>query len=739
MPAKDGEGTARRRIAALLAAWSRDVFSGLIASVLAIAYGLSFAALIFAPPLSTWIAYGLAATFITTAVGGSIVAARSSIPFAIAGPDPTTVAVTATLVTALLARFAKEGAPDDLLAPVVIIMALSAALSGILLLGLGLARAGGAIRFIPYPVIGGCLGATGCLMVSGAVRVITDHGLLLSNLNALIEPVSLGKLLPACVIAVVIYFGVRWRKDSPYVLPVILLSGLTVVQLALAAYGVSLADAQSQGWLFKPPAAVGLTPTWDVNDLRSFPWHDLPGLSGELFAVMFVTAISTLLNTTGIEFVTKREADLQRDLKTVGVANLVAAALGGYVSTIALNRTSLNYVAGGRGRLSGLTVAAVALLMLTVHPGFLGYVPKSVLGALLLYLGAQLVYEWLIDSARRISPIEYVSLLAIALLILQVGFIAGVLIGVIIGCATFAVSASRVNAIKFSFDGSEYRSTLDRRPEELTILARHGRQIQGMSLQSYLFFGSANRLFQQVKALFSREPPCRFLVFDFRLVTGIDSSAMHSFTQIKRAAEEVGARLVLVNLSSELEHAFRTRRFITGDVILADDLDRALESCEKAVIATHLAEGSGGSTLRDWLSRALGSPKLGEQLAALCQRLEVGKGEIIAEQGTPARSMHFILEGRINILVKMDDGRLIRVRSLGPHTTTGEMGLISKQLRSATIQAEVPSVLYVLSAEAYERIKRGNDDLAQALLTYVVSVMAERLSFASKVIGVLRR
>jgi len=207
MPAKDGEGTARRRIAALLAAWSRDVFSGLIASVLAIAYGLSFAALIFAPPLSTWIAYGLAATFITTAVGGSIVAARSSIPFAIAGPDPTTVAVTATLVTALLARFAKEGAPDDLLAPVVIIMALSAALSGILLLGLGLARAGGAIRFIPYPVIGGFLGATGCLMVSGAVRVITDHGLLLSNLNALIEPVSLGKLLPACVIAVVIYFA----------------------------------------------------------------------------------------------------------------------------------------------------------------------------------------------------------------------------------------------------------------------------------------------------------------------------------------------------------------------------------------------------------------------------------------------------------------------------------------------------------------------------------------------------
>jgi sulfate permease, SulP family len=44
-----------------------------------------------------------------------------------------------------------------------------------------------------------------------------------------------------------------------------------------------------------------------------------------------------------------------------------------------------------------------------------------------------------------------------------------------------------------------------------------------------------------------------------------------------------------------------------------------------------------------------------------------------------------------------------------------------------------------LSANAYERIKRENEPLAQALLTYVISIMAERLSFSSRVIGVLRR
>ena len=39
------------------------------------------------------------------------------------------------------------------------------------------------------------------------------------------------------------------------------------------------------------------------------------------------------------------------------------------------------------------------------------------------------------------------------------------------------------------------------------------------------------------------------------------------------------------------------------------------------------------------------------------------------------------------------------------------MGLITKQLRSATLQAEVPSVLYALSAEAFERLKAENATL----------------------------
>src|SRR5208282_2526557 len=484
---------------------------------------------------------------------------------------------------------------------------------------------------------------------------------------------------------------------------------------------------------------AGLALPWRLGALHSFSWTALPSLTGDLLAVMFVTIITLVLNTTGIEIATQTEANIERDLKVLGVANLLTAALGGYVSCTSLSRSILVRLAGSTSRISGLTVAAISAVVLIVDPAFLGYVPKYVLGGLLFFLGSGLVYQWVIQSSRQLLRIEYLSLIAIALLIINWGFVAGVLIGIVIGCATFALSASRVSVIKFSFDGSEYRSSLDRGLHEQSLLADHGREIQGMALQSYLFFGSANRLYQHVKALLVQQSDCRFLIFDFRRVTGIDSSATQSFTQIKQVATEVGARIVLVNLTPELERAFRTAGFVSNDIDLAPDLDRALESCEHKIIEAHRAEGSESQSLRAWLSEALGDPQLADCLAEYCRRLEVHAGDIVARQGEAAGSMHFILEGRIGIIVDLHEGRTMRVRSLGRHTIVGEMGLIARTPRSATIQAEVASVLYELDADGFESIKREHPALSQALLAYVVRVMTERLSFANRVIGVLQR
>jgi SulP family sulfate permease len=716
---------------------ARSLIAGATVGALSILFYLSYAALIFSGPLTPWLAYGIAATFVTAAIGGAAMSLRSSLPFAIGGPDGSTSATTAALVAALGTHMTPRGDEGGLLTATLVTLALSSALTGLLLFGLGLARAGRAIRFVPYPVIGGFLGASGCLMLLGAVRVLTGNPLQLTDLGHFLQIENREKLLAGLAVAAFLLLGrVYWK--SPFAMPVQLLVSIFVFYIALMLVGVPASEAQAHGWMFAAPSAIKLARPWTL-DFPRFPWSALPELGADFFAVMFVTTISVLLNITGVELATKQEANLDRELSLLGGANLLCAALGGYVACIALTRSNMNFALAKNSRVAGLAVAAMSGALLFVNPGFIAYMPKCVLGGLLITISHDTLRRWLVGTARQLARLEYLSVLAIAFIIVRWGFVPGVSIGVIIGCATFALSAGRINSIKFAFDGTEYRSSLDRGPRELALLAANGRELQGLCLQSYLFFGSANRLYEHVKALLAGQSQCRFLLFDFKLVTGVDSSATHSFTQIKQAADALGARLVLVNMSPSLLKAFNNIKFISRDILVIPELDRALEACENAIIAAHSEADSDTRSLREWLAEVLDNAEHAEMLALQCQRFEFGPGDIIAHQGAPADSMHFILEGRVGIIVNLEGGRSVRVRSLGRHTTIGEMGLITGRPRSATVQAEIASVAYELRADAFERLKAERPPLAEALFTFVIGVMAERLSFASRVIGVLQR
>ena len=714
------------------------VVGGSAASVLTVTFGLSYALLIFAGPLAPYLSYGVASTFISSAVIAAVIALGSSLPFAVAGPESSTAAMTAILASSLVERMALADTAAPPLAPVIITLGLAGIATGIVLCGFGITRMGRAIRYVPYPVVGGFLGATGCLVLLGAIRVITGHRLQIGTLGEFANLLTLSELAAACAMALVLYL--TWhRSRSAFGLPLILIAGVIVAHLAFWLAGISPAEAQAAGWTFQPPPSVTFMLPWSATEISRYPWYALPELSGNLIAVIFVTATSTLFNTAGIEVAVQREADLERELNVTGLANMLSGALGGYTGCVSISRSVLNLNSGGTGRLSGLTVAAISALMLWFAPTLLGYMPKLVLGGLLIYLGADQLYKWIIASRRRLSVTEYLSLLAIIVIIVKWGFIAGILIGVVIGCATFALSASRIDSIKYGFDGSEYRSSLDRSRDDQTVLAAHGGKIRGLNLQSYLFFGSANRLYQHVKALLDRHPECRFLVFDFKLVTGIDSSAAYSFDQIKRSAHDRGIRLVLVHLPAAAERALRASEFISNEVSIIAELDHALEWCENEIISQHRGLEQEETSLRDWFAQILGSDHDAGALMHHCQRIEVAAGEVIVRAGEAADSMHFILDGRVGIMIPADQGRTTRVRSLGRYTTIGEMGLVSQAPRSATIQAEVASTLYVLSAHQFEAIKNEDPALGQKLLTYFVSVMAERLTFANRVIAVLRR
>ena len=71
-----------------------DILGGTAASVLTVAFGLSYSLLIFAGPLAPYLSYGVATTFLTSAILGVVLALRSSFPFAIGAPETSTAAMT---------------------------------------------------------------------------------------------------------------------------------------------------------------------------------------------------------------------------------------------------------------------------------------------------------------------------------------------------------------------------------------------------------------------------------------------------------------------------------------------------------------------------------------------------------------------------------------------------------------------------------------------------------------------
>ena len=212
----------------------------------------------------------------------------------------------------------------------------------------------------PYPVIGGFLGATGWLMITGAMQVVTDQRPTLANLGAFVDAAPWQKLAAGAVVAVALHLLLR-RSKSPFVMPGVLLAAFVVAHIVVLPAARHSPRAQASGWMFDlQPGAEAELAVEIRAALHTFPWTALPALAGDLLAVMFVTIINLLLNTTGIEIATRTEANIERDLKVLGVANIVTAAFGGYVSCTSLSRSMLVRTAGATSRLAGLTVAAIS-------------------------------------------------------------------------------------------------------------------------------------------------------------------------------------------------------------------------------------------------------------------------------------------------------------------------------------------------------------------------------------------
>jgi SulP family sulfate permease len=720
------------------------LIAGLVAGIIIVIVAISLAALIFAGDLSGFVSRGIS-LFLMGGIAALIATGLlSSFSGTITLVQDAPAAVMAVVAAAIVSSLPASASSQEKFMTVVGAIALTSLLTGLLLILLGRFKLGALVRFLPYPVVGGFLAGTGWLLVTGGIGVMTDVSFSFSHLGALFQPDMLLRWVPGLVIAVLM-LAILNRYNHFLLLPGMLL-GLVVL-----FYGIvwltrtPVAQVSAQGWLLGPFPMGGLLQPVGPSDLVDVQWTAILGQAGNLASILLVSVVSLLLNTSGVELVIERDLDLNRELEAAGVGNLLAGLLGGSVNYHALTNITLNYRLSRGSRLAGWVAAGFCGLVLLLGATMLSFVPKLVLGTLLVLLGLSFLYEWVYQAWTKFPRVEYLVILLILVVIATAGYLQGVGLGILVAVGLFAASYSRINVVKHALSGAEYLSQVTRSSRQRQALVEHGDGMFILQLQGYIFFGTANNLLEQVRERVGQggSSSLRFVILDFRQVTGLDSTAMLSFTKMKQVARKHGFTLLITAPSSQIRQQLDMADFTASaedGALVFPDLDHGLEWCENQILETvGLPMDDGGQTIEEQLRESLPVPAGLDSLLAYLERLTVDSGTYLMRQGDSPDYVYFVEDGQVTARLEREGEDPVRLETMRSGRVVGELGFYLGKVRTAAVVADETCTVYRLSLDGLEQMEREAPEGAFAFHRIIIHLLAERASHLIRTVSALQR
>jgi sulfate permease, SulP family len=464
--------------------------------------------------------------------------------------------------------------------------------------------------------------------------------------------------------------------------------------------------------------------------ITQIDWSVLAHESGTLLAGVGIVMLSILLNSTGLELATGRDIDLNNELRADGAANVINGACGGLVGYLSINRCLLNQRAGANSPLAGIIAGVFCGIVLMLGSSFLAHIPKPLLGGLLLQMGTNLLFRWVYSSWVQLPRFDYILVLIILLIMVSAGFIAGVGSGILIACVLFIVSYGRTSSIKYELSGKTCHSNVYRSMPQQDALQREGESILILVLHGFIFFGTANALLERIRRRLVNSSKLAFVIFDFRLVTGLDSSATLSFIKLAQIAEKSGLNLIFTHLHYKVDAQLKRGSLSSANYSRFrsfGDLDHGVEWCENEILKRNQLLDLPSVPLSLQLGTLLQNTEFASALMAYLEQVDLAGGEYLFRQGDTSGGLYFLESGCVSVVSELRAGAILRRRTYTGGTILGEMGLFSGAPRSASVIADEQSRLHFLSKEAFEKIEREVPVLASHFNKGIVNLVAERL------------
>lgn len=703
---------------------ARTLFAAIVIGTMAIVFSISFAAIIYSGHLAPFLSRGIGLTLLGATVMAIVGALSLSYKGTIVQPQDVT-ALLLSLVVASIAGTWTRGTSDELFATIAMFVALATAIAGLVTFAFGHFRLGFIVRFIPYPVLGGFLAATGYLLVVGAIGMTLEENVSLWTAALLLEPGNPQRWTP-WLIAGLLFCVAAKRIQHGMVLPTCIVIGAIGFYVTIWLTGVSIEEASARGLLLGPFGNASFLADLGPWIVSAANWGVVVSKLPSAVAVIGMTIIGSLLYASALELATGTAVDPDRELRGVGIANVLAALGGGMVGYHLLSQTLFARSLGVTGRTAGFAVAIVTAATLLFGASYLAVLPIGVFAALIAFIGFDLLFTWLWVERRRLPAQDFAIVLLILGIAATVGFLEAIAAGLLATSLQFVFAYAATDVVRLRTTAATMRSRVERSEPDVRHLSRHGHRAAIYELSGYLFFGTANRLLDELVAtLTSDEGAPAFVLIDFRRVQGIDASAAFALKKLSRSCRENGVELFFSGLADRLQARLDRSgiRSESGAPHIVPKLDDALEIVEEQILAE--AERADSEALG--FLEELQSLYPDTDLRCHFEEIFAKAGKQIIEQGANTESMMVLEEGSLLVEYIHPDGTPMPVAKILPGALVGEVGLYAGVPRTARVVAEQDCRLLKIDNTALERLAQENPRLTADIHRIAVTYLARRL------------
>lgn len=549
--------------------------------------------------------------------------------------------------------------------------------------------------------------------------------------------------IPGVLFGWSLFIGVRQIRHS-LALPGIIVVGMILFFAYISLSGYSATEAAQNGLILGKISGQLPLRIFPLAEVMQTNWLAVLGEAGSIGSILILTIIHVLLNVSGLELATNQDYDLNNELRLAGISNLVSGLCGGVIGYHSLSLTGLSYRLGARSRLAGLIAAGICAIVLFFGADLVAFIPMPLLGGLLFYLGLEFLSAWVFTGRRKFNQTDFRIVLLILFIIATIGFIEGVVIGLLGVTIVFVVNYSRINVFRHISSGAEMPSKVDRTAEHRRTLSRIGTQVYVLELQGYIFFGTANAILEQIhsRTHYAGQPSLRYLVLDFRHVHGLDSSATFSFSKVHKLARSQDFKMLLCHLQPDTQAQLERSGLVANgtSIILFDDLDHALEWCEEDLLEfSQVTKKHMPVNLIQQLGDLGLSKTYTNQLKGFLERIMVEPGGYLIHQHEEASDIFFIEVGRVSIVLELEDGQKVRLRSSAMGTIVGEVSFYLNTKRTASVIAEMNTIAYRLTRQSMEEMQKQNPELVMAFNAVMLRLLSERLAASNRELASLNR